>query len=369
MSDGPKSPIDPTQVIVNGEPIDRSTIEPIAVPDQIVAPSAHRVRIPMSPHPNTDNMPVSSSFQNKPQPQPQPSPVVEPQPSELHFPSQTYRITHTPQSGDSIERDLEIPDYSAMNGLEQHRCRADFSNKFKAFRSAYPDLFQQGDYVAAFDINADLTYIHIEYQSFRDMVNIHAIAANYKQAMVLAWFSIEALFVWLGIDVAKGFTQHQIKSLNRYESYLVAMGEKAVLKGTGGIFSLEEFSPEATLIILTIVSSVAFVAIKVFAPKFGIDTNTASSMLVGMTDMLSSSGTPNPLTSQMPSSGGYLDMFANIVTANPDAAYNVGTVARDGMSALPRLANPNAQPQQPQVQQPQQQTQVAQQRYRPQYDE
>lgn len=323
--------LDPTPVVVNGIEIDRSELDPI------ILPSGPRIQIPASPY----HVAASEAIT-----MPRPSPQMEPRPETK---TEIYNVRSLPQylpHDRIIEKDIEVPDYDSMSRAQQLKARLDFSNKMKAFRSAYPDLFKPNDYIYAFDKAALLPDIFIEHLSFQDMIKIHEVASNYRSVMIVAWFGIEAVFTWMGIDT-KGFTEHQIKSLNKYESHLLAMGERSTIEGKS-MLGMEDWSPETSIMFLTIVSSVVFVAAKVLAPKFGMTPEVIHGLVDNMGGILSSTGPSNPVSGQIPSQG-MLDNFANLITTNPNAGTVAGNIARNGQNLVQSIQQ-NVQPNQPNLQ-------------------
>lgn len=362
---------DPTPVVVNGVEIDRNSIDPIAVPEDIV-PGGPRVRIPASPK-TPDNMPIAPTysqphFQSSPQPSLHPSPLPQPSPSPSPLPTAIYQMRSLPRYVNTekmVQSHIEVPDFDQMTPQQLLKTRFDYRNKFLALRSAYPDLFREGEYSYGLDaMKADMSMVYIEYVSFMDMLDIHTTASNYRSCMIIGWFAIEGILTWIGIDT-KGFTQHQIKSLNRYEAHFLALGEKSQMEG-GSLLSMSDWSPEASILFMTLISSVAFVAVKVLAPKFHIPPQLAEGMLEELTGYLSGSGASNPMSGQVPGQG-MIDSFANIILNNPDMGTAMGNVAKTGQQILQghQLPNPSSQLPSQSVPHPSQ----PRTRFIPQYDE
>jgi hypothetical protein len=328
-----ESPIDETPVVVNGVPLDRTSIEPIVPSDEVIeAIPAKRVgrRIPISPHSTVRAIPPKQTIPQLP--------VIE------HvYPQHAYIVN------DKVTETEEIPDYSNMDQISQWKARALFRNKFQNFKNTFPEI-KVPDWI--FSDQVPLERVHIEWDSHQEFVAVGTHASTYKQYLTCFWFGLEVVLVWLGID-AKGFTQHQIRSMTKYESYLMVLGEKQIKTGQSGFFGSEAWSPEVTLIFLTAISSIVFVGIKLLAPKFGFNTDDASKLVHQFEGMFTGQETSNPITNSIPSEGVFSGIV-NMISQNPNSATTVGEALRNGTPLI--NTQQTAQPQQ-------------QQEFKPQYDE
>lgn len=103
----------------------------------------------------------------------------------------------------------------------ERKQKADLLFKFMVLRRQYPNVEIQ-----EFTEHSDLNTMNRVYEQIIRRVSLDSSVDNYKQYivggfMVLEWVSTN----WLGIDLS-GFTQQQVKMMNRYERLLIELGEK-----------------------------------------------------------------------------------------------------------------------------------------------
>nr|QBK88284.1 MAG: uncharacterized protein LCMAC202_06460 [Marseillevirus LCMAC202] len=103
----------------------------------------------------------------------------------------------------------------------ERREKADLLFKFMVLRRQYPNVE-----ITEFTEHSDINTMRRVYDQIIRRVSLDSSVDNYKQYlvggfMVLEWVSTN----WLGIDLS-GFTQQQVKMMNRYERLLIELGEK-----------------------------------------------------------------------------------------------------------------------------------------------
>ncbi len=150
------------------------------------------------------------------------------------------------------------PNYRSMEEEEQQRYRTEFNVKLGILRRSFPE-YNFSD----FPDNASLDAIHDIYAGYVKQVVIALNCSQYRIFLIIMFLALEAF----GVKVLKlnmgGFTLSQLRTLNRYDSILIELGEKYYFGG------LSSWSPEARLIFMGVTSALTFIVVKYLANYIG----------------------------------------------------------------------------------------------------
>ena len=103
----------------------------------------------------------------------------------------------------------------------ERKKKADLLFKFMVLKKQYPNVE-----IPDFTDQSDLKTMEIVYERVIQRVSLDSSVENYRGYliggfMVLEWIATN----WMAIDLS-GFTQHQIKMMNKYDRLLIELGEK-----------------------------------------------------------------------------------------------------------------------------------------------
>ena len=150
------------------------------------------------------------------------------------------------------------PNYRAMDEDEQQRFRTEFNVKLSILRRSFPEYN-----FADFPETATLDAVHDIYAGYVKQVVIALNCSQYRIFLVIMFLALEAF----GVKVLKlnmgGFTLVQMRTMNRYDSILIELGEKYYISGPSG------WPAEMRLVFMAVMSAITFIVVKWLSSYIG----------------------------------------------------------------------------------------------------
>lgn len=302
------SPKDSTPIVANGLIVERETIPPIVVsdprdddptvhinteefnikasspivsvssPSAVVSPKRRPVKRRTPPIinvlPRASSVPVTPVGSSTPTEQPQ---KKQPQKEE----SDKEEVAQEPVIYSSVPNvpKIDIPDYSSMSRQEQAQHRANFRTRFGILRQAWENY-----HIPDVPDHLSLEEIHAQYDTYVRHIRIKEGADKYKVYLVIGWLLIELFCTKVGLNIG-GYTISQMKSMNKYQTLLIELGEKNFTTASMGAES--EWSVELRLIFMALGNAIVFVVVKMISSFIG--EQAANTIVDGVTSYLSGS--------------------------------------------------------------------------------
>ena len=310
------TPIKKTSIVVNRT---RNVVSPLSVtkPEQIVKLSDRLT--PTATTPISSNIPISSIKTNtvynevedyieeKTNIAPSPpirvnkrrvfSPLIKEEVAneeiKNEIPQYTMPETIAPQ-GIAIPPSTQVltapparPNYNAMSEEEQNSYMIEFDVKLNILRRNFPE-----HQFASYPENSNLDARHNIYAGYVKQIVITSNCSQYELFLLIMFLALEAF----GVKVLRlnmgGFTKLQMRTMSRYNSVLIELGEKYYVGGPSS------YPPELRLIFMGITSAITFVVIKFLADYLGEASmgplqEAIEQMLVGGLASVNSSNLPS----------------------------------------------------------------------------
>lgn len=149
-------------------------------------------------------------------------------------------------------------DYNTLSLEQQDKYRARFKARFAILKESW------GDVIPEVDDNMSLYELDELYSEYVKNIQIKHNNGKYKVYIVVMWLCIEFACIKMGLDIS-GYTMHQLKAMNKYEKYLIEMGEKNYYNEIMG----EQWSAEMNIIFLALINAVCLIVIKVLGDYMG----------------------------------------------------------------------------------------------------
>lgn len=204
---------DTTPIVINGKPLDKTTIKPIEMSEEISpaspmsspktsprpSPKVPRIEIPKSPHVT-------------PRPSPRTSPV---------------RVNKSPTKEPRVvimKRVDDDPDFSKMGPVEMARNRVILQQKYRQLQSNFPNMCIP-------DINPtdSLEVQHQIYKEyFRQGTKMNS--GNIVKMFIQIIYCLMALFLNKVLDLqASNFFEYARKSIKKYDSMIIELGDMSLM--------------------------------------------------------------------------------------------------------------------------------------------
>ena len=157
-----------------------------------------------------------------------------------------------------------IPDYKSMSYEDQEMYRTEFRIKFGHLRTRLHEYM-----IPDFPDTMPLEVIHRNYDKYyQDVVKQQRITEELEQHkvyLVVLWLFIELVCNKLGLNIS-GYTEMQMKSMNRYDPLLRELGENNYKNSTVGASTVSSPWPvEIRLVFVALLNAVALVIIKMLS--------------------------------------------------------------------------------------------------------
>lgn len=149
-------------------------------------------------------------------------------------------------------------DYNALPLEQQDKYRARFKARFLILKDTW------GDVIPDIDDSMSLYELDELYSEYAKNIQIKHNNGKYKVYIVVMWLAIEFACIKMGLDIS-GYTMYQLKAMNKYEKYLIEMGEKNYYNEIVG----EQWSAEANIIFLALINAVCLIVIKLLGDYLG----------------------------------------------------------------------------------------------------
>lgn len=150
------------------------------------------------------------------------------------------------------------PNYDSMSTEEQNNMRVIFKAKFGKLRIDHPSMNIQDP-----PETYTLDQIHDVYHNYVKQIVISMNSDQWRSCLVLFFLGIEFFGIKvLGLDF-RGFTMAQVKSMHRYDSLLVELGEKYYSQGASS------WSVEHRFMAMAGFNAIIFVIIKFISEYIG----------------------------------------------------------------------------------------------------
>lgn len=149
-------------------------------------------------------------------------------------------------------------DYNTLPFEQQDKYRARFKARFLVLKESW------GDVIPDIDDNMSLYELDELYSEYIKNIQIKHNNSKYKVYIVVMWLVIEFACIKMGLNIS-GYTMHQLKTMNKYEKYLIEMGEKNYYNEIMG----EQWSAEMNIIFLALINAVCLIVIKVLGDYLG----------------------------------------------------------------------------------------------------
>ena len=169
----------------------------------------------------------------------------------------TYKSTVPPFLGPVLNVP-EIPDYNSMPLVEKAQWREEFRIKFGLLRSAFRDFS-----IPDIDPQEPLEMVHARYERYIRHIHISGAADSYRNYLILMFLIIELLATQILGLPCNGYTMAQMKSMSRYETLLIQLGEKWYVPGGS------DWPVEYRIAILALFNALVFMGIKWLAKYVG----------------------------------------------------------------------------------------------------
>jgi hypothetical protein len=204
-----------------------------------------------------------------------------------------------------------VPSYAGLDEVEKARYRAIFKTKYGSLRELWP-TYEIPDPPEG----TSLEIIHAQYDVYRQHFFARRSANRYKLALTFIWLIIEYFLYKMGLDV-QGYTLAQARSMFRYEEYLIKMGESSNEQQAEA-----SSSPEYDIIYLAVLNAGAFAAIKFLTTKM--PESMASQIVDGMISYMSGTNSSATATNSTPT-----NPTPAITSATAAASTVAATVAKE----------------------------------------
>jgi hypothetical protein len=153
----------------------------------------------------------------------------------------------------------KIPNYDAMPPADQTRYRNRFRSQFFLLRDTW------GNTIPEFDDSMSLGELHELYEMYIKNIHIKNSTGKYKVYIVLMCLLIEWVCIKMGLDIG-GYTMAQFKSMNKYERYLIELGEKNY---NATYYNDEKWPVEMNILYIALSQALLFIFIKKLAEYIG----------------------------------------------------------------------------------------------------
>lgn len=172
----------------------------------------------------------------------------------------------------------KMPNYTEMTPAEQKKARKTFKSRFELLRDNWKNYN-----IPEIDDDTPLEELHEQYESYIKHIHIRENSGKYKIYMVLLWLFIELVCSKLGLPIS-GYTMWQLKAMNRYEKYLIKLGERNYVHQAA---EESTWPIEFDLIFVALINAILLIVIKLACDYLEIGskaeyiTDTISSYLSG----------------------------------------------------------------------------------------
>ncbi|HSW75828.1 MAG TPA: hypothetical protein VLG50_02195 [Candidatus Saccharimonadales bacterium] len=204
-------------------------------------------------------------------------------PSDSKPKSPKSQIVH--KSNDTITMiKSKIPKYSLMPREEQALYRSTFKAKFLILRDAWKNYN-----IPELNENMTLEEIHECYEIYVKNIRVNESSGKYKVYLVIIWLFIEYLCCRIGLNIS-GYTMSQMKSINKYETLLIKLGEKNYRYTAS---DAEPYPVEFDILFMALINAVTFIIIKMLCESINMNENLANTIIESISTILSGSN-PQP---------------------------------------------------------------------------
>lgn len=149
-------------------------------------------------------------------------------------------------------------DYNTLSLEQQDKYRARFKARFSLLKESW------GDVIPEVDDTMSLYELDELYSEYVKNIQIKHNNSKYKVYIVVMWLCIEFACIKMGLDIS-GYTMHQLKAMNKYEKYLIEMGEKNYYNEIIG----DQWSAEMNIIFMALINAVCLIVIKILGDYMG----------------------------------------------------------------------------------------------------
>lgn len=157
------------------------------------------------------------------------------------------------------KKKIKIPNYEAMSQYDQKRYRKRFQSQFFLLRDTW------GNTVPEYDDTMPLGELHELYEEYLKNIHVKNSTGKYKVYIVLMCLLIEWVCIKMGLDIG-GYTMAQFKSMNKYERYLIELGEKNY---NASMYSDDKWPVEMNILYIALSQALLFIVIKKLAEYIG----------------------------------------------------------------------------------------------------
>ena len=179
---------------------------------------------PPPPHQQYIYPPPYMYYNPQQQPPPPPQPAFEipkGQSPKINFNAKSPEIPRKPTL--THENDNKKPDYENMSPEELNKARIKLEDLFKKLIASYPGwLIQEPKYY-----EDDVELIHDRYETIVKRIIIYQCAQKWKVYIAIVIAGIEYFgYVYFNWEIMKDFTKLQLKTLYKYDEYLIELAGK-----------------------------------------------------------------------------------------------------------------------------------------------
>jgi len=183
-----------------------------------------------------------------------------------------------------VKKKDKRPNYAEMSPAEQKKARKKFKHNFELLRDNWKNYN-----IPEIDDDTSLDELYDQYKYYIKHIHIRENSGKYKVYMVILWLAIEWLCSRLGLPIS-GYTMMQLKAMNRYEKYLIKLGERYY---TNMVAEESNWPVEFDLLFVALINAILLIIVKLLCDYLNISnkaeylTDTLSSYLSGGQPMMS----------------------------------------------------------------------------------